>query len=154
MDQALLDQMEDNQAMFVQTALGAVANDGTLTLTGLTPATVYFSDRPKRIVGHLSTADFVELWDKGENSFAEDPPNAVLAFLGSGDDAPEDAVVVIRDPQVGEGTITYATETLDGALPASTGPCTLFIDPLGRPLSPVSVAGVHRRERRRDRRRF
>ncbi len=30
-------------------------------------------------------------------------------------------------------------------------PCSLFIDPIGRPLSPVSVAGVRRRERCRDR---
>ena len=28
------------------------------------------------------------------------------------------------------------------------------LDPLGRPLSPVSVAGVRRREMRRDRRRL
>jgi hypothetical protein len=31
----------------------------------------------------------------------------------------------------------------------ATGPCALFIDPFGRPLSPVSAAGMHRRERRR-----
>ena len=33
------------------------------------------------------------------------------------------------------------------------GPATLFIDPIGRPASPTSVAGVHRRHRRRTRRR-
>jgi hypothetical protein len=31
---------------------------------------------------------------------------------------------------------------------------TLFVDPFGRPLSPVSVCGVRRRERRRVRRRI
>jgi len=41
---------------------------------------------------------------------------------------------------------------LDGKLPTSTGPVALFIDPFGRPLSPVSAAGMHRRERRRMRR--
>jgi len=30
----------------------------------------------------------------------------------------------------------------------------LFIDPLGRPLSPMSVAGVRRRDDRRERRRL
>ena len=65
---------------------------------------------------------------------------------------PEDAVVVIRDPATTADSISYAIETLEGDVPASTGPCTLFIDPLGRPLSPVSVAGVHRRDRGRDRR--
>jgi hypothetical protein len=36
-------------------------------------------------------------------------------------------------------------------VPAATGPCALFIDPFGRPLSPVSAAGMHRRARRRMR---
>lgn len=152
MDQTLLEQMEQNQAMFVQVAHGASITETSLTLTGLAPATLFFSDRPSRVVGHVSSADFVDLWDKGENSFAEDPPNAVLAFLGDGDETPEDAVVVIRDPQLGDKSITYSIERLEGTLPSSTGPVTLFIDPLGRPLSPVSVAGMNRRDRRRDRR--
>jgi hypothetical protein len=42
----------------------------------------------------------------------------------------------------------------EGTVPAHTGPVTLFIDPFGRPLSPVSVCGVRRRWRRRMRRRF
>ncbi len=134
---------------FVQQALSATVENGRLTLAGMTPATLYFSDRPHRAVGHIKTKDFVGIWDQGENSFAEDPPNAVLAFLEAGDGEPEDAVVVIRDPQLGEGSISYAVELLEGALPTSTGACTLFIDPIGRPLSPVSVAGVRRRQRRR-----
>ena len=45
-------------------------------------------------------------------------------------------------------------QTLQGIPPATAGPCVLFIDPLGRPLSPVSVAGVRRRDMRRERRRL
>ena len=56
--------------------------------------------------------------------------------------------MVIRDPQVTEDTLTYKVEVLDGTLPAKAGPCSLFIDPFGRPLSPVSAAGIHRRDRR------
>jgi hypothetical protein len=41
---------------------------------------------------------------------------------------------------------------LDGEMPAEGGPSALFIDVIGRPLSPVSVAGMHRRDRRQDRR--
>jgi hypothetical protein len=140
--------------MFVQTAGGAVSDGATLTLMGLSPATLYFSDRPKRVVGHVSSSSFVGMWAEGENSFAEDPPNAVLAYLEPGDDAPEDAVVVISDPKLEEGAITYTIDVLEGTVPAATGPVTLFIDPFGRPASPVSVAGVHRRGRRRARRRF
>ena len=32
--------------MFVQTASGVRTDDGTMTLLGLTPHTIYFSDRP------------------------------------------------------------------------------------------------------------
>ncbi len=76
----------------------------------------------------------------------------MLSFVEPGADTPGDVVVVLHDPAIGEDSITYAVEVLDGKLPASAGACTLFIDPLGRPLSPVSVAGMHRRDRRRMRR--
>ena len=94
---------------------------------------------------------FVANWAEGDNSFAENPPNAVLTFGEPGDRLPEDAVVVIQDPHLDGDTLTYSIKLLDGTVPAATGPCALFIDPLGRPLSPVSVAGMHRRARRRGR---
>jgi hypothetical protein len=50
--------------------------------------------------------------------------------------------------------LQYHVQILQGTPPATAGPCVLFIDPLGRPLSPVSVAGVRRRDMRRDRRRL
>jgi hypothetical protein len=139
--------------MFVQTASGIRTDDGTMTLLGLTPHTIYFSDRPERIVGHITTHRFLQWWSEGDDSFAVDPPNAVLAWGEPGEDAPEEAVVVISDPAVTEDGLRYHIKTLQGALPATAGPCVLFIDPLGRPLSPVSVAGVRRRDMRRDRRR-
>jgi hypothetical protein len=140
--------------MFVQTAQGARSDANSLTLVGLTPHTIYFSDRPERIVGHITTKRFLEWWSDGDDSFAVDPPNAVLAWGEPGEDAPEEAVVVISNPVVTEDGLQYQIETLQGVAPAESGPCVLFIDPLGRPLSPVSVAGVRRREIRRDRRRL
>ena len=68
------------------------------TLLGLTPHTIYFSDRPQRIVGHLTTHRFLQWWSEGDDSFAVDPPNAVLAWGEPGTDAPEEAVMVISDP--------------------------------------------------------
>ena len=152
-DEQMIEELEAEQSMFVQTA-NAITSDGTtLTLKAVTPSTLYFSDRPKRIVGHMTTVDFVDLWAEGDNSFEEDPPNAVLAFLEPGDEAPEDAVVVIQQPRLENGELSYSIKTLEGTVPTQAGPVTLFIDPFGRPLSPVSVCGVRRRERRRDRRR-
>jgi hypothetical protein len=153
-DKQLIEELEAEQSMFVQTAQGITSDGTTLTMTAVTPSTLYFSDRPQRVVGHMTTADFVELWGEGANSFKEDPPNAVLAFVQPGDEVPEDAVVVIRDPRLSDGELSYTIESLEGTVPKQAGPVTLFIDPFGRPLSPVSVCGVRRRERRRDRRRF
>jgi hypothetical protein len=150
---------QENQAelveeMFVQVAHAASASAEALTLHGISPSTLYFSDRPERVVGHMTTGEFVDEWATGPNSFAEDPPNAVLSFTEPDADAPSDVVVVLRDPQLSQPDLGYSVEVLDGKMPASAGPCTLFIDPLGRPLSPGSIAGVRRRDRRRMRRRF
>jgi hypothetical protein len=147
-------QLENIQAMFVQSAHGMTSDDGNITFHGHAHSTLFFADRPQRVVGHMHTNKFVSEWGDGENSFAEDPPNAVFSFLEEGDAVPEEVTMVIRDPQVTEDTLTYKVEVLDGTLPAKAGPCSLFIDPFGRPLSPVSAAGMHRRDRRRDRRRF
>ena len=152
MTEASIEQLESEEPMFVQTAQGIDSADSALTLRGITPSTLYFSDRPQRVVGHMSTADFVDLWGAGDNSFVTDPPNAVLSFLEPGADAPEDVVIVLKEPQLTNGDLSYSIEVLEGAMPAHTGPVTLFIDPFGRPLSPVSVCGVRRRGRRRARR--
>jgi len=138
--------------MFVQTASGVRTNDGTMTLVGPLPNTIYFSDRPERIVGHITTDMFLQWWSEGDDSYAVDPPNAVLAWGGSGTGTPEEAVMVLSNPTVNEDGLRYSIKTLQGTPPAKAGPCVLFIDPLGRPLSPASVAGVHRRGRRQGRR--
>jgi hypothetical protein len=142
------------EEMFVQTARGVRRSNGTMTLVGLSPQTVYFTDRPNRLVGHVTTDHFLQWWSEGDDSFAADPPNAVLAFGEPGADVPEEALVVLRNPRVDGDELSYDIETLEGAVPDEAGPCVLFIDPLGRPLSPVSVAGVRRRDMRRERRRF
>jgi hypothetical protein len=142
-------QLEDMEALFVQTAASMISDRGTITLHGLSPSTLYFADRPQREVGHMLSRQFVANWAAGDNSFAEDPPNAVLSFAEPGDRTPEDAVVAIQDPHLDGDALTYSIKLLDGTVPAAAGPCALFIDPMGRPLSPVSVAGMHRRAVRR-----
>jgi hypothetical protein len=106
-DTQMIEQLEAEQSMFVQTSRGMRSDGKTLTLDAVTPSTLYFSDRPQRIVGHMATDDFVDLWGEGDNSFEEDPPNAVPAFLEPGDDAPEDVLVVIRMPRLQDGRLSY-----------------------------------------------
>jgi len=75
----------DVQLLFVQTANSGTfeEKDGRqiLTLVGISPTTVYFSDRPDRISGFEKTELFVALWGEGDDSFTNDPPNAALELL-------------------------------------------------------------------------
>jgi hypothetical protein len=151
-DDELTQQLAAIDAMFVQVAPATEAVDGRLVLKNVAESTLFFSDRPQRVVGHIHTSQLVSVWDDGDNSFAANPPNAVLAFVGRGDTLPSDIVVEISDPLLAGSDLSYAATVLDGTLPAATGACTLFIDPFGNPLSPVSLAGMNRRDRRRDRR--
>jgi hypothetical protein len=141
--------LDSIEALFVQSAHGLTTNNGSVTFHGLAHATLFFADRPQRVVGHLTSRKFVDQWGEGEDSFADDPPNAVVSFLEDGDTVPEEVTMTISDPTLDGDNHTYKVDVLDGTLPASTGPCSLFIDPIGRPLSPMSVAGVRRRQRRR-----
>ena len=139
-------QLERIDALFVQSATGFSSGHGTLTLRGVADSTVYFADRPRREVGHLPSRRFVQFWGAGANSFAVDPPNAVVSFLDDGE-APEDAVVVLRRPRFDGADLIYDVNVLEGTLPEETGPCALFIDVFGRSLSHVSVAGADPRTR-------
>ncbi|MDX2417688.1 MAG: hypothetical protein QNK19_09540 [Xanthomonadales bacterium] len=139
------------QYLFVQSAHSITSDGDKLTLHGVNPSTLFFSDRPERITGHGATEEWVKTWSTGEDSFAANPPNATLSILGG--DEIEDVVIVLKDPQLSGSKLTYTVEVLDGTLPPSGGASSLFIDVIGRPLTPVSVAGVARRTSRRTTRR-
>ena len=141
--------LQNIEALFVQSAHGLTTSNNTMTLHGVAHQTLFFADRPQRVVGHMTSKKFVDEWDEGEDSFAVDPPNAVVSFLEDGDEVPEEVTMTIMDPHIDGDTLSYKVNVLDGKLPATAGPCSLFIDPIGRPLSPMSVAGVRRRQRRR-----
>jgi hypothetical protein len=70
----------------------------------------------------------------------------VPSFLDENGSAPEDAVVVLREPSLEDAQLTYSVEVLEGSLPPRWGPCALFIDVFGRPLVPVSGSGAQRRK--------
>jgi hypothetical protein len=118
-----------------------------MTLKGITPTTIFFSDRPQRIAGHMSTEEFVSLWSKGKDSFLADPPNATLSVFGEG--KVSDVVVELRNPRLTGQDFSYDVRVLDGTMPPQGGACSLFIDVIGMPLTPVSYAGAARRAYRR-----
>lgn len=144
-------QSDEFEALYAQTAAGMAYENGRLTLKGIAPTTLYFSDRPERITGHITTDEFLDSWGEGDDSFASDPPNAVLSIFS--EEEVNDVVVVLQEPALDGDQMSYQVEILDGEMPAGGGASSLFIDMIGRPLSPVSVAGVRRRGRRRGRRR-
>jgi hypothetical protein len=145
--------LKDVQMLFVQNAKDVVMKDDRLVLIGVSPTTIFFSDRPSRIAGHMHTDDFVLEWQKGAGpeSFHTDPPNATLSIFAEDDIV--DIVVTLKNPRLAGGALVYDIDVLEQDELIPTGPVSLFIDPVGRPLSPGSVAGVRRRTRRRTRRR-
>ena len=133
--------------LFVQNARGISYADGKLTLKGVNPAAVMFSDRPERIVGRVTTKDFVDNWASGDDSFKTDPPNAVLtADNGS---AAEEVTLVLKSPRLEVDALVYDVDVLNGSDTLSGEWASLFIDLIGRPLTPLSYAGVARRTTRR-----
>ncbi len=135
------------QFLFVQSAEGVSFADGQLTLKGVSPVTVLFSDRPERLAGHMKTASFVPFWGEGADSFKSDPPNATLSVLEG--EAVENAVLELSEPRLAGRDLSYRVKVLEGTLPASAGAASLFIDIIGMPMTPISFAGADRRMWRR-----
>lgn len=130
--------------LFVQNAQGVRFQKGTMTLRGVNPTTVAFADRPVRFAGHMPTSQFVPMWGQGKDSFLKDPPNATLSILSGG--KVSSVVVVLRNPRLAGGNLSYDVQVLEGAPPAHGGAVSLFIDVIGMPRTPASYAGAARRD--------
>jgi hypothetical protein len=108
--------------------------------------TLFFSDRPVRIAGHFHTKDeFVPLWDEGKDSFLKDPPNATVSIYEKGKEQLLDVVVKLSKPRLEGEDLTYDITVIDGKVPSKGGACSVFIDIIGLPFTPLSFAGVARR---------
>lgn len=117
-----------------------------LTLNGTEPVTTFFSDRPYRLSGYITTSDFIASWDDtSDDGFLKDPPNAAIQIAG----APAAADVVIVELlgalyDQNAGTLKYRTKIVrktndsielfhsrgDAAesIPENFGQVSLFID--------------------------
>lgn len=135
--------------LFVQTAK-RVAFDKSkskLTLHGVSPITIFFSDRPERIAGNMKTAAFVPFWSKGKDSFLADAPNADISILEG--DSLRQVVAVLESPKLQGDNLSYTVKILQGEMPAAGADVSVFIDVIGMPLTPISYAGAARRGYRR-----
>jgi hypothetical protein len=136
---------EQIDALFVQSATSMTYDKGSgkLVLRGVSPATIVFSDRPKRLAGHMDTKEFVPFWSEGKDSFAKDPPNATLSIFD--EKALTQVVATLRNPVLAGDTLTYEVRVLQGEMPAKGGLVSVFIDIIGMPMTPFSYAGAYRR---------
>ena len=116
--------------LFVQNGTGGTLSETTLTLTDVSSKTGWFSDRPYRESGQMSTEEFIALWDEGE-TFAEDPPNA--DFTCTVDSEVVNFVVELTSPSMPGDDLSYSVNAVgDPVLPQTTITCEsdshLFID--------------------------
>jgi hypothetical protein len=126
--------------LFIQSAQsGSVSevNDTTsvVELNDVSDETIFFSDRPDRIVGSANTTDFIGNWSLGPDNFAVDPPNAVLVVDDEIQQRQDYAIIELFNPQYDPeaNTLRYdiiaenaTTTSID--LPSEFGQSTLVID--------------------------
>ena len=121
-------------SVIVMNSNGASLRDGKLVLVGVAPNAIIFAGRPVRAAGHDT------------DNFAKDPPNATVSGSTKDGSGVKDAVVVLKNPKLEGDQLTFDVDVLEGDLKGADGAASVFIDIIGRPLTPLSYAGVARRK--------
>ena len=120
------------QLMFVQSAenLKVDAAAKTMRLVKVNQQTLYFSDRPDRIAGHMTMADYLKEWTAkaGKDNFGKNPPNAALSVYEPGQKDSTLVAVEITNPVVDGADLVYNYKIIEGKMPAAGGATSLFID--------------------------
>ena len=126
---------EEPLFMFVHVADDLVVDEAasTFRLVNVGQQTLFFSDRPERIAGHLKMDAYLDEWtDKaGKDNFSANPPNAALSVYELGQPDNTVSVVEITNPQTDGSDLIYNYKLIEGSLPAGGGETCLFIDRIG-----------------------
>jgi len=126
---------EKAQLMFVQIADDVRVDPAksTFRLVKVNQQTLYFSDRPVRIAGHMNMAAYLKEWTSkaGKDNFGADPPNAVLSVYEPGQPDNTLAAVKITNPKIEGSDLIYSYKLIEGKLPTAGGAASLFIDWIG-----------------------
>ena len=119
------------QLLFTQNSSGAVLTDTTLTLTGVSSQTSWFTDRPHPAAGQIPTEVFVARGREGE---VERHTNQITAkFTCSVFGEARDYALELKTSRRDDGDVVYAVAfSGDSALPAGasmncTSEASLFI---------------------------
>ncbi len=121
----VIDDSKNPGYLFVISGTSGSLDGDKLTLNGV-PNVIYFSDRPARKAGHISLANFVEMWNKGNDSFKADPPNATLSMLKK--DGGQDVTVELLGAEQKNGSVVLKYSVLGGEIPQKFSQFALFID--------------------------
>src|SRR5271167_2456704 len=123
------------QLMFVQSAedLKVDPAKSTFRLVKVNQQTLYFSDRPQRIAGHLKMSAYLAEWTRAEgpDNFGSDPPNATLSVYEPGHPDNTLTVVKIFHPVIDGNDLVYSYKLIEGTIPDAGGATALFIDWIG-----------------------
>jgi hypothetical protein len=97
----------------------------TLTLEGGTGQTAFFSERPERLIGTLTTATFLD----GRAFDPADPPNAAISALTEGGEVL--LLVELREPgiEADTGVVTYHAQLLPEAPEGRLGSLEPYVAP-------------------------
>jgi len=125
----VIDDSKNNSYLFVISGTSGSLDGDKLTLNGV-PNVLYFSDRPNRIAGHMSLSEFIEMWNKGNDSFKADPPNATLSVLKK--EGSQNVVVELMSVEMKKGSLTFNAKSKLGDWPApgTFGAASIFVDVL------------------------
>jgi len=107
----VIDDSKNTGYLFVISGTSGSLDGDTLTLNGV-PNVIYFSDRPARKAGHMTAVKFVEMWNKGLDSFKADPPNATLSVLKK--DGAKNVVVELMSVEQKAGSVVFKVAVLEG----------------------------------------
>ena len=104
------------------------AASGVMTLYDVPTQTMFFTDRPNRVVGNVPTSAFVTRWttDKGPNGFATNPPNAAVTVFQP--DGAKTAIVELSNPRLDGNKLSYDVKVLQGISSTQPAEGVVFID--------------------------
>jgi hypothetical protein len=129
--------------LFVQSAKKIDYKDGVMTLYDVPKQTMFFTDRPNRVVGNLPTDRFVARWttDTSPGGFASNPPNAAVTVVQP--DGVKTAIVELSSPRLDGNKLSYNVKVLQGIASAQPGEGVLFIDNYGGWAASAFNADLH-----------
>jgi hypothetical protein len=99
----------------------------SITITGVPPTTMWFTDRPEHVAGAESTED---LLTEFFTNYPNNPPNATISMLVDGQ--PETRIITLSEPVFNGSTIEFTSTPLEndpwGVVPSLATYISITID--------------------------